>query len=121
MLAVVRDVSERRRAEQERQALERQLGQSQKMQAVGSLAAGIAHDFNNMLSAIRGNADLAALDLPDDHPARVCVEEIRKAGRRAAQLVEQIVAFSRPRAPSNQLVRLPQIIEEVVRLLRSTP
>ncbi|HVJ20469.1 MAG TPA: PAS domain S-box protein [Polyangiaceae bacterium] len=117
---LVRDISDRKRAEQEREALETQLVQSQKMQAVGSLAAGIAHDFNNMLSAIRGNADLATLDLEDGHPARVSVEEISKAGRRAAQLVEQIVAFSRPSKPSSQSVRLPPIVDEVVRLLRST-
>jgi PAS domain S-box-containing protein len=116
---LVRDVSERKRAEAERRDLQAQLLQSQKMQAVGSLAAGIAHDFNNMLAAIRGNAELASKDLAQDHPAWIAVEEIRKAGNRAAQLVEQIVAFSKPRQLSSQLVRLPQIVDEVVRLLRS--
>ncbi|HEV8246735.1 MAG TPA: PAS domain S-box protein, partial [Polyangiaceae bacterium] len=117
---IVRDISDRKQGDEERRALEMQLSQSQKMQAVGSLAAGIAHDFNNILSAIRGNADLAAQDVGPDHPALESLQEIQKAGRRAANLVQQIVAFSRPRKPSSEIVSLPQIVDEVVRLLRST-
>ncbi len=124
---LVRDVSDRKQAElakqqadEARKALELQLRQSQKMEAVGSLAAGIAHDFNNILSAIRGNADLAALDIDPSHPAAESLAEIQKAGRRAAHLVQQIVAFSRPHKPSSDIIGLTPVIEEVVRFLRST-
>ncbi len=124
---LVRDISERKQAElakqqaeEARRTLEQQLRQSQKMEAVGSLAAGIAHDFNNILSAIRGNADLAVLDMEPGHPAAESLREIQKAGRRAAHLVQQIVAFSRPHKASSEIVGLSPVIEEVVRFLRST-
>lgn len=112
LLGVVRDVSER-------VALETQLRQAQKMEAIGTLAAGIAHDFNNVLSAIRGNADLAVLDLGPHHAVLESIRQIQAASVRATQLVQRIVAFSRPREPVMEMVDLSAVITEVVRLLRS--
>ncbi|HWA72824.1 MAG TPA: PAS domain S-box protein [Polyangiaceae bacterium] len=118
--AFLRDLTESKRAAEERLELESQLRQAQKMEAVGTLAAGIAHDFNNILSAIRGNSELAALDLPPDHPARESLDEIERASRRATELVQQIVGFSRPRPRTVERVDLRELVAEVVRLLRST-
>jgi PAS domain S-box-containing protein len=113
VLGMVRDISER-------VALESQLRQAQKMDAIGTLAAGIAHDFNNLVAAIVGNAELAIRRLEVAHPARACLLEIRTATTRATDLVRQIVAFSRPREPAMEVVTLGKVVEEVVRLLRST-
>ncbi|HWO09186.1 MAG TPA: PAS domain S-box protein, partial [Polyangiaceae bacterium] len=85
---LVRDISEQ-------VALEGQLRQAQKMEAIGSLAAGIAHDFNNLLGAIQGNAELAQDEVGERHPAFESIGEIRKATQRAAALVRQILSFSR--------------------------
>lgn len=125
VLAVVRQsvmLRERERlirAEREVYSLAAQLRQAQKMEAIGTLAAGIAHDFNNVLSAIRGNADLAMLDLSPNHPVLENIKQIQAASARATQLVQRIVAFSRPREPVMEMMDLSGVITEVVRLLRS--
>ena len=110
---MLRDVSDRLE-------LERQLRQSKKMEAIGVLAAGIAHDFNNILGAIRGNADLAAEDIGKNHPASESIEQIRLSARRATELVQQIVTFSRAGEPATERVDVSKVIDEVARLLRST-
>ncbi len=116
----VRDLTEQRRAEETKSLLEAQLRQSQKMEAVGTLAAGIAHDFNNVLSAIRGNADLASEDISPSSQASTSIEEIKRAARRASSLVQQIVAFSRQHEEPREILNLEAITSEVVQLLRST-
>ena len=113
VLGMVRDISER-------VALESQLRQAQKMDAIGTLAAGIAHDFNNLIAAVIGNAELALRRIEAGHPAHTCLVEIRTATARATDLVRQIVAFARPREPTMEVVSLAKVIEEVVRMLRST-
>jgi PAS domain S-box-containing protein len=113
VLGMVRDISER-------VALETQLRQAQKMEAIGSLAAGIAHDFNNLIAAIVGNAELAIRQTESAHPARACLNEIRTATSRATDLVRQIVAFSRPREPAMEVVTLTAVVDDLVRLLRSS-
>jgi PAS domain S-box-containing protein len=113
LLGTVRDISERIR-------LEAQLRQAQKMEAIGTLAAGIAHDFNNLVAAISGNAEIAARELGPQHRATRSLLEILAASGRAAQVVRQIVAFSRPTDPATEIVDLSRLIEEVGRLLRST-
>ena len=93
---------------------------TQKMQALGTLAGGIAHDFNNILLAITGNVSLAIADLAPDHPAQASLSEIAKAGARAADLVRRILAFSRPQEARLDTMRLEPVIDEAIKLLRST-
>ncbi len=99
-------------------ALEQQLRQAQKMEAVGQLTGGVAHDFNNLLQVINGHADLALSELSEDAPPREHLEEIARAGARAARLVAQLLAFSR-----RQIMRLESLdpnaeITEFMRMLR---
>jgi PAS domain S-box-containing protein len=107
------DIDEHRRAQ------ELQL-RTQKMEALGTLAGGIAHDFNNILLAIRGNTRLALADVPDDSPALESLQEIDKASVRATELVRRILTFSRQEEPTRELIPLQPVIEEALRLLRST-
>ena len=86
--AIGRDLTTRERYED-------QLRQSQKMEAVGKLAAGIAHDFNNLLTAILGFADIAERPLPPDSPSRPPLAQIRRSGQQAAALTRQLLAFAR--------------------------
>ena len=97
-----------------------QLRQSQKMEAIGTLAGGIAHDFNNILAAVLGNVSLAQEALEPGHPAQFRLAQIRTASGRARSLVQQIVTFSR-RQPQTLVVQpLRPLLEEAVTLLRST-
>ncbi|MEZ5419825.1 MAG: response regulator [Vicinamibacterales bacterium] len=120
LCAGVRDISERRRAETERAQLEARLRQSQKMEAIGTLAGGIAHDFNNILTLIAGSADLAAEDVPAGHPARPYLDQILRASARAEALVRQILTFSRRRDEQREVVALSPIVREAAGILRST-
>ena len=104
----------------ERKAMEAQLRQSHKMQAIGTMAGGIAHDFNNILGAILGNVDLARQDAGADSAAQVSLDEIEKAGRRARDLVRQILTFSRNEAPRRLSVQLAEVVHDTVRLLKVT-
>lgn len=116
----IHDITERKRANEERAALETQLRQSQKMEALGTLAGGIAHDFNNVLTAISGNAQLAIEDLSPEHPATPSLYEIKRATGRAKDLVRRILAFSRPEQNIQHLIDLRPVVEEALRLLRAT-
>jgi PAS domain S-box-containing protein len=96
VLAVVREVSERKAADLERQSLQERLAQAQKMESVGRLAGGVAHDFNNLLTVILGNLDLAAREAGASHPdLNEMLAEIRRAASRAGDLTRQLLAFSR--------------------------
>jgi PAS domain S-box-containing protein len=92
---VVRDVTERKRAEEERKRLEIQLQAAQKMEAIGTLAGGIAHDFNNILMGIQGNASLLEIRLEDGHPGREKVQNIEKYVESGTQLSRQLLGFAR--------------------------
>jgi PAS domain S-box-containing protein len=117
---IARDIGDRKQAEAVRLSLEAQLRESQKMEAIGTLAGGIAHDFNNIIAAILGNVDLALEDTGDNLPAQKSLEEIRKAGRRARDLVKQILSFSRRQPMDRRVMALAPVVEESVRLMRAT-
>ncbi len=104
----------------ERRQLEEQFRHSQKMQAVGTLAAGIAHDFNNVLAAILGNTELALKDTAPEHPARESLDEIKIASARAKGLVQQILAFSSRQPIERCPMALGPLVKEAARLLRAT-
>lgn len=114
------DLTARKKIEAHRNALEAQLRESQKMEAVGTMAGGIAHDFNNIISAILGNVELARQDAGALSPALVSLSEIDKAGRRARDLVRQILAFSRHESPQRVPIQLADVVEETVHLLKVT-
>ncbi|HEU4327043.1 MAG TPA: response regulator [Roseiflexaceae bacterium] len=109
---------ERRRAEQERQTVEAQFRQAQKMDLVGQLAGGIAHDFNNLLTAITGYAELALQSIPGDEPAREDVEEILRASQRASALTRQLLTFSRRQLAEPQVIDLRELVTDLGRMLR---
>lgn len=113
------DITSLRQAQQQQRTLEQQLAQSQKMEALGTLAGGVAHDFNNILAAILGNADLARQDLEPGSPARESLHEISSAARRGRELVRQILAFSRQQPLERTAVCLHEIVNETSRLLRT--
>ena len=113
LVHVAKDITEQKR-------LEKELLQAHKMEAIGTLAGGIAHDFNNILSAIIGFAELAIMDLPGDSDAMSSIDEVLKASRRAADLVKQILTFSRKSDPHIAPL-LPQVIvREALKMLRSS-
>jgi PAS domain S-box-containing protein len=101
----------------DRVRLERQVRQAQKMEAVGRLAGGIAHDFNNLLTAIVGFADLTLQQLGATDPARRDIEEIREAGKSAASLTRQLLAFSRQQVLQPQILDLNAVVSRMRTLL----
>ncbi len=115
-----RDVTARRRSEEERERLSSQLAQAQKMEALGTLAGGIAHDFNNMLTGILGCTQLALTRLPEMHPAADDLAQSMECGERASELVRQILTFSRQRKPTKAVVSIEPIVQDLVKLLRAT-
>ncbi len=112
------DVTERTRAQEERQKLETQLRQVQKMEAIGRLAGGVAHDFNNMLGVILGFSEMALAKLPAEDPARDCLEEVRLAAQRSADLTRQLLAFARRQTIAPQVLDLNETIEGMLKMLR---
>lgn len=110
---MVEDITEQRR-------LEEQLRQSQKMQAIGTLAGGIAHDFNNILAGIIGFSEIVEEDLPDDSPLKRYMKMILQASFRGRDLVKQILAFSRKIEHVREPVSVWQIAEETSKLLRAS-
>ena len=113
LVAMMLDITERKR-------LELVNLQAQKMQALGTLAGGVAHDFNNIIASIIGNAELARQDVGPAHAALESLEEIRKASRRAKDLVQQILAFGRKQALERKVISLAPVVQEAGRLLRAT-
>ena len=104
----------------ERDRLEAQLRQAQKMEAIGSLAGGIAHDFNNILGAIMAHAELARMAAKDNQPVQASLAQILKSSDRAKELVWQILTFSRQNKVERKVIQLQPVINEVLKLLGST-
>jgi len=102
----------------ERRALEEQLRQSQKMEAVGRLAGGVAHDFNNLLTVIRGYSELMLSQLGPGQPLQAEIEEVRKAADRAALLTQQLLAFSRKQVLAPKILDLNAVVTNMERLMR---
>lgn len=100
--------------------LERERRQSQKMEAIGTLAAGIAHDFNNILTAINGYTEMSLWKLDDDSPVKANLNRVYEAGIRASELVKQILMFSRHSEQEMKPVSMRETVHEVLKLLRST-
>lgn len=117
-IGVALDISERVRAEQEREQLQSQLRQMQKMEAIGQLAGGIAHDFNNILQAISGYTQLTLSSIYEENPARDNLLEIENATGRAISLVRQLLTFSRQQTTKLSLQDLNEIVRSQAGMLR---
>ena len=117
---IFQDTTLKKKNEEARKALENQLRQSQKMEAIGTLAGGIAHDFNNILAAILGYADMAKDEISEFSPAKYQIEQVLLAGNRAKDLVKHILSFSRKELHSKKPVQIAVIVSEAVQFLRAT-
>jgi PAS domain S-box-containing protein len=118
VVGVIRDVSERKKAEEERKKLEDQLRQSQKMESVGRLAGGVAHDFNNQLTAIIGFSELIKSSLDSNDPLFGEVEEVLKAADSASRLTAQLLAFSRKQTIDPKVVDINETVERSQKMLK---
>ena len=116
-LAAARDLTERRRFEEERRGLEQQLLHAQKLESLGVLAGGIAHDFNNILMAILGNADMALMRIPNESPAAENLRQIEIASARAADLAKQMLAYSGKGKFMVEPLNLNTLLEEMLHML----
>ena len=120
VLMCIYDITERKRAEEERQKLEAQIQHSQRLESLGVLAGGIAHDFNNLLVGILGNSDLALLDIPRASPAHARVEDIKTAGIRASELTRQMLAYAGKGKFILETLSLNDVIREMGHLIQSS-
>lgn len=119
MHTTARDITERKRAEEERLRLEAQMRHAQKLESLGVLAGGIAHDFNNLLVGIMGNAGLAMMELPPESPARRSIQELEVAAQRAAELTNQMLAYSGKGKFVIETLILSTLIKEIAHLVES--
>jgi PAS domain S-box-containing protein len=117
---IARDITEARKEQERRRVLELQLNQAQKMESIGVLAGGIAHDFNNILTGVLGFAEIARHSLHEPGELAGCLDEIRRAGLRAKDLVAQILTFSRQRESELVPVELARIVGDAIRFLRAS-
>ena len=118
ILAVVRDISDRKNGEREREKLEDQLRQAQKLESIGRLAGGVAHDFNNMLGVILGRTEMIMDDVQASLPFQEDLQEIHKAASRSAALTRQLLIFARKQTVVPQVIDLNEKVADVHSLLR---
>jgi len=109
------DVTERKRAEREKQRLEAQLQRSQKMEAIGTLAGGVAHDLNNILAGLVSYPELLLMDLPEDSPLRKPVSTIQKSGEKAAAIVQDLLTLARRGVAITEVVNLNTIVSDYLK------
>lgn len=114
---VVQDITEQKIAEREKQKLQEQLHQAQKMETLGRLAGGVAHDFNNLLSIILGYGELVRDALGKNHPHHEMLAQIHEAGTRARSLTRQLLAFSRKQVLETRVVDINQVVAGFEKLL----
>lgn len=119
LLTVIHDLSEIRKEEKKRLAIENQIRQTQKMEAIGTMAGGIAHDFNNVLTVIFGNSELAMMMLPKDCKARSNIGNVLTAANRAKEMIKQIMAFSRKSEEERKPFNIKFIVAEVAKMIES--
>jgi len=117
VLAVMNDITEHKRAEEEKEKLQAQLQQAQKMEAIGHLAGGVAHDFNNILTAIIGYAHIALMKMKDDDPLRIHLEHILSSSEKAATLTKSLLAFSRKQPMQMKDVNINDIVSGMSKIL----
>lgn len=117
-LTCFNDISERKRAEQEREKLREQLTQAQKMESVGRLAGGVAHDFNNMLSVILGHTEMALDHVDPRHHLFNNLKEIQRAAEHSADLTRQLLAFARKQTATPVVLDLNETVEGLLNMLR---
>lgn len=115
---VAHDITDRKRAEEQKERLEDQLQQAHKMEAIGTLAGGIAHDFNNILSVIIGYTELILMNGNVDEEVRQNLKEIFSASKHARDMVKQILAFSRQSKQERKPIQVAHIVKEAIKMLR---
>ena len=119
-ILTLRDITEQHRAQRELQEVQRQFNHAQKLDSLGVLAGGVAHDFNNLLTGILGNASMVMDSLPPGDPNRMMIDEIVRAGERAADLTRQLLAYAGKGRFVTRLIHLPQLVAEMRQLLRTS-
>jgi PAS domain S-box-containing protein len=117
ILGIARDITDRRRAEEEQRELQARLEEAHRMEAVGRLAGGVAHDFNNMLSAVLASAALAGNELPRGGPGSESIQMVIRAAQRAAELTKQLLAFSRKQIIEPRVINLSHLVEHLHTML----
>ncbi len=120
LVAIVRDISQRKSEDEERQRLAEKLQEAQRLESLGALTGGIAHDFNNLLTAILGHAGLMDELVPRDFPLRGSIKEIRNAGQRLADITQQLHAYSGSGRFLVEPVRIGDLVAEMAELLRTS-
>lgn len=118
VLSFLKDITDRKKAEEELVQLQEQLRQAQKMEAIGRLSGGIAHDFNNLLTVIQGNAQLASIGLKDGDPLKDLLREILGASTRASELTRHLLAFSRRQVMNLRVLDLNEVLSGIRNMLR---
>ncbi|HUD25681.1 MAG TPA: PAS domain S-box protein [Burkholderiaceae bacterium] len=116
----VRDITERKRAQAERERLEQRLRQAEKMEAVGRLAGGVAHDFNNVLAGVVAYGEMLFEETPADSPLKRYAQNVLTAASRGRELVEQILAYSRSQRGKREPVDVANVVAETIELIRGS-
>jgi PAS domain S-box-containing protein len=116
-VTAIRDITERKKAEEEKEKLEAQLLHSQKLDAVGKLAGGVAHDFNNILTAILGYGNLIQMKMKEDDPLRIYIDQILASTNRGATLTQSLLTLSRKQIITTKPVNLNKLVTRIEELL----